>query len=194
MRKVRKLRHWKQRFDKGAEFIWRKAVTWQGKAVKLGTPIPVSLKNNRAKLRRFWEAHVIELAEFEEPQNVLTGKAEAPVEPEVPLGPSEPVEHVDVHGEQVPIGEVIALALEDFGGTVSEWNALEWLDREKRMQDVVEMMLDQDPEDAPREPEGLLSKGADRKWRVEGLDEVFTSKTKALEAAKAHLAEDDFLE
>jgi len=77
MTKIRALRHWKQRFDKGAVFIWRKGITWDGKPVTAGTRIPESLANNAVKLRRFWEANIIELALFDEP-DVATGKAPEP--------------------------------------------------------------------------------------------------------------------
>lgn len=73
VRKVRKLRHWKQRYDKNAKFIWRKNILWNGKPVVSGTSIPKELEAAPAKLRRFWESHIIELAEFEDP-DVLTGR------------------------------------------------------------------------------------------------------------------------
>jgi hypothetical protein len=86
-RRIRTLRHWKQRFDKNAKFIWRKTLTWEGVPTVLGELIPVSMEENKNKLRRFWEAGAIELAEFEAP-DVLTGrkaeKAEKAEEPEKP--------------------------------------------------------------------------------------------------------------
>lgn len=72
---VRKLRHWKQRFHKDAEFIWRRPVKWNGKVVTPGDPIPKELVDQPTKLRRFWESKVVELALFEEP-NVATGQVE----------------------------------------------------------------------------------------------------------------------
>lgn len=69
---IRKLRHWKQRFDKNAAFIWRRRMLYRGTLTIPGTPIPELLANNRTKLRRFWESKVIELAEFDAP-NVATG-------------------------------------------------------------------------------------------------------------------------
>ena len=74
MRPTRRLRHWKQRFNKDAKFTWNKAVLWRGKPVKVGEPIPKSLANERNKLRRFWEAGVIQLMDFSAP-DVLTGQA-----------------------------------------------------------------------------------------------------------------------
>ena len=71
--RVRRLRHWKQRFDPGVQFIWRRAVRWHGKLVKTGDKIPKALAEHPTKLRRFWESGVIELANFEAP-NVLTGR------------------------------------------------------------------------------------------------------------------------
>lgn len=214
-KKVRTLRHWKQRFKNNADFIWRRPVIWQGKAVKAGDPIPKSLAENKTKLRRFWEARVIELAEFEEP-DVLTGqKPEAPIvdpiDENIPLGPSEDVTSVMVYDDEVSIDEIVDLALTDFGGTILEWNALEWLDREERMQNVVEMMLDLGEEDEPepeieedeskgevsaevpsisgKEPGDLITKETDRKWHVEGVDEVLKSKTLATAKAVEMIAE-----
>ena len=75
-RKVRTLRHWKQRFHKDAEFVWRRPVTYAGEGCRPGDLIPNTLMANKAKLRRFWESGTIELAQFEEP-NVLTGQVES---------------------------------------------------------------------------------------------------------------------
>ena len=123
MRAVRKLRHWKQRYDEDAKFIWRRSVTWNGVMVEVGTEVPEDLANNKAKLRRFWQSHIIELAVFEE-RDVMSG---------------EPNQKASV----------VAMA---------------------------------------KTPEELIKKETDRKWHVEGLEEVFTSKGKALEAAQALLA------
>lgn len=77
-KKVRILRHWKQRFDKNAKFIWRKPLMWAGKKAVVGTPIPKSLSGSPTKLRRFWESGTIELAQFEEPKNIATGTNSPP--------------------------------------------------------------------------------------------------------------------
>lgn len=74
MRAVRKLRHWKQQFDPKAKFIWRKAVQWHGENVTIGTEIPADLANDKRKLKVFWEAKVIELFEFDDVANALTGE------------------------------------------------------------------------------------------------------------------------
>lgn len=143
MRKVRRLRHWKQRFNKNARFVWRKPVLWDGRQVEIGEEVPAELLPRAAKLKRFWEAQVIELAEFEMP-DVLTGqKAEPKAEPKVE-----------------PKAEPIVPPTDD---------------------EVLSPM-------EPFDPATLVSKETDRKWHVEGLDEVFPSKTKALEAVQALLA------
>jgi len=131
-KKVRTLRHWKQRFQKDAEFIWRRPITWQGKIVKAGDPIPKDLQENKTKLRRFWEARVIELAQFEEP-DVLTGQKPEPT-PEPPDETSE------------------APSIKD------------------------------------KELDDLVSKETDRKWHVEGVKEVFKSKTLATAKAAEMIA------
>lgn len=75
MTKVRSLRHWKQRFNKNAKFIFRRAVTYRGRWYRVGSPLPKELAASPTKLRRFWESGYIELAEFEAP-NVATGQAD----------------------------------------------------------------------------------------------------------------------
>lgn len=70
---IRKLRHWKQRFDPNAAFICRRPMEWAEKQYDVGDEIPEGLRENRTKLRLFWEAHRIELAEFEMP-DVTTGQ------------------------------------------------------------------------------------------------------------------------
>lgn len=72
---VRRLRHWKQRFNKDAEFIFQRPLTYCGVAYEPGDAIPETLALNKTKLRRFWESHTIQLAEFEAP-NVATGQVE----------------------------------------------------------------------------------------------------------------------
>ena len=62
MATIRKMRHWKQRFDPAADFICRRLMVWDGVSYDPGDVIPEGLASNRAKLRRFWEAQAIELA------------------------------------------------------------------------------------------------------------------------------------
>ncbi len=79
-RAVRILRHWKQRFDKGARMRWRRQTTWsQELQFEAGDEIPPEIikQMGATKLRRFWESHFIELYEFEDP-DVATGQV-APV-------------------------------------------------------------------------------------------------------------------
>lgn len=71
MRKVRKLRHWKQRFNPNARFMWRRFTLFDGIGYDAGTEVPEGLLG-RTKARRFWESNRIELWEFEDP-NVATG-------------------------------------------------------------------------------------------------------------------------
>lgn len=70
---IRKLRHWKQIWNKNAAFIWRRPTTYGGKEYQPGDAIPKELQDSPTKLRRFWESKRIELAEFEAP-NVATGQ------------------------------------------------------------------------------------------------------------------------
>ena len=87
---VHKLRHWKQRYDPNAAFICRRHMAWGGRTYEPGGRIPKELAANKGKLRRFWEASWIELAEFQAP-DVATGQPmETPVE-----DPERPVEALD---------------------------------------------------------------------------------------------------
>lgn len=79
---IRKVRHWKQRYDANAAFICRRRMMWGDRTYEPGDPIPEGLAANKAKLRRFWESRWIELAEFQAP-DVATGQ---PAEPELPEG------------------------------------------------------------------------------------------------------------
>ncbi len=74
----RRLRHWKQQYNTNSDFIWNRSLTWEGKKTKVGKTIPKSLAQNKRKLRAFWEAGVIQLAEFVAP-NVRTGIVEEPL-------------------------------------------------------------------------------------------------------------------
>ena len=79
---VGKLRHWKQRFDATAAFVWRRRITWAADGriaeFEIGTLVPdwVLKSMGRTKLSRFWESRVIELAE-------LKSKSETKPEPVV---------------------------------------------------------------------------------------------------------------
>jgi len=74
-RKIRSLRHWKQQYDKNAAFVWRKSTTWNGVEFSPGDLVPAEIiaEMGPTKQRRFWESQFIELAEFEEPENVGFG-------------------------------------------------------------------------------------------------------------------------
>ena len=73
--RVRRLRHWKQRFKENAKFIWRTRTVYAGREYWPGDTIPKDLEGKPTKLRRFWESRRIELAEFDVP-NVATGQVE----------------------------------------------------------------------------------------------------------------------
>lgn len=64
---IGKLRHWKQRFEPDAAFIWRRDMQYGSEAFKAGDLIPQALFENKYKLRLFWESKTIELARFETP-------------------------------------------------------------------------------------------------------------------------------
>ena len=64
---VSKLRHWKQRFDPDAQFIFRRDIVWGTDSYKVGDAIPQALADNKYKLRNFWESETIELAQFDPP-------------------------------------------------------------------------------------------------------------------------------
>jgi len=77
-RRVRVLRHWKQRFDRDARMVFRKRTAWtQELQFEPGDEVPPEIieQMGPTKLRRFWEAHQIELHGFEDP-DVGTGQVE----------------------------------------------------------------------------------------------------------------------
>ena len=78
---MRRLRHWKQRYDPNAAFVCRRPLTWDGQTYQPGDRIPDGLSANQGKLRRFWETGWIELAEFAAP-DVATGQPHQPTSPE----------------------------------------------------------------------------------------------------------------
>lgn len=81
-RRIRPLRHWKQRFNPNARFIFRKQTRWDGSTTfQPGDEVPPGLLPPH-KLRRFWEAGRVELAEFDEPRDVSTGFNHAEDNPE----------------------------------------------------------------------------------------------------------------
>lgn len=91
MTKVRRLRHWKQRFDKDAAFIWRQARMFNGVMTVPGELVPDEVLKDRNKLKRLWEASCIELAEFDDISNSLTGeRRSASKKEEVPAGAVDP--------------------------------------------------------------------------------------------------------
>ena len=75
LRLIRKLRHWKQRFDPNASFVFRRRTVFGSKRYNSGDLIPEELATNKGKLRLFWECRRIELAYFDAP-NVATGQVE----------------------------------------------------------------------------------------------------------------------
>lgn len=80
-RSPRKLRHWKERFRKDAAFIWARPIKWGGERVTPGDRVPQDLLDKPTKVRLFWEAKVIHLADFTAP-NVATGQITPVPEPD----------------------------------------------------------------------------------------------------------------
>lgn len=78
---MRRLRHWKQRYDPNAAFVCRRPLIWDGQTYQPGDRIPEGLAANQGKLRRLWETGWIELAEFD-PPDVATGQPSEPASPE----------------------------------------------------------------------------------------------------------------
>ena len=55
-----RLRHWKQRFEPGARFVWRRSINWKGDEMTVvGDRVPDDI--GHGKLRRLWDARKIEL-------------------------------------------------------------------------------------------------------------------------------------
>lgn len=96
---IRRNRHWKQRFNEDADFVWRRTVKFGGQVFHAGDPVDKALfggdaRLRRVKLLRFWHSHAIELANFEG-RDAATGEV---VNSEVPrvvarVGPWYTVAH-----------------------------------------------------------------------------------------------------
>lgn len=125
---VRKFRHWKQRFNPDAKFIFRRGVLFGPKRYDRGDLCPEELLRNKLKLRNFWEARVIELAEFEVP-DIITGQR-----PSIPPG-------VTVEGPNK--GGWFSMTLQD--GSVEKIRGKEGVDER-----LVEIWADIDVSKAPR--------------------------------------------
>lgn len=85
---IRRQRHWKQKFDPAAEFVWRRSLTFGGRRVRAGDPVDKDslVHDPRAllvKLRRLWNAEYIELANFDAP-DATTGAVVTKEEREAP--------------------------------------------------------------------------------------------------------------
>lgn len=151
MRKIiRKLRHWKQRFDKNAEFIFRRRLVWGGKTYVPGDPIPKALAQSPTKLRRFWESSTVELTLFEDP-DVADGQVafvvDTPEVQEVLYGSNILDAVYVIEGEDILLGDIVGLAYEDSGLTIDEWNDLSDKDREALLALSLSWMQDQGPDD-----------------------------------------------
>ncbi len=136
---IRKLRHWKQQWDRDAEFVWRRYTRYAGKDCMPGDTIPDILKDNPTKLRRFWESQRIELALFEDP-NVATGQAEATL-----VGSGVLLSSYKINDETVMLGDIVCFAHENSDMSVAEWNSLDDYDREVL---IVEALLGLHEEDS----------------------------------------------
>jgi len=77
-RKVRNLRHWKQQFNADAAFIARKRLNLSCGVIEPGEILPQEAIDDmgRTKLKRFWAAKRIELAQFEPTQAFGIGTPE----------------------------------------------------------------------------------------------------------------------
>lgn len=76
-----KVRHWKERFREGADYVYVRTVNLGGGViVKAGDPVDLSTLGPKpeARLRLWWDSGIIRLKEFQAP-NVLTGRREKPV-------------------------------------------------------------------------------------------------------------------
>ena len=66
-------RHWKQRFQPGARYIFRKRGNWYGVTYEVGARIPQELQDDYRRLRRAWDTRLIELEIFD-PVHVNSGQ------------------------------------------------------------------------------------------------------------------------
>lgn len=70
---VRKVRHWRQKFDPKAQYVLRRQATFDGVSYGVGAPVPPSV--SRKKLMRMFDAHRVELAPSEYTVNPVDVRA-----------------------------------------------------------------------------------------------------------------------
>ena len=75
---MRKLRHWRQRFNPKASFVFRRPISWGETEYKAGDRVPDDFP--KKKLITFWESGRIELWEFDEPRGVLKSQSDGAVQ------------------------------------------------------------------------------------------------------------------
>lgn len=71
------IRHWKEKFDADAEFVYAKTFKLGADLyVKPGDPVDKSMfgKNVKARLRRWWDSRVIRRADFVAPASITSGR------------------------------------------------------------------------------------------------------------------------
>ena len=68
---LRRRRHWKERFDPAAPFLFTRSTRFDGKKHLIGDPVPP--ESSVRSLKKMWRAGRIVRADFE-PPNVVTGK------------------------------------------------------------------------------------------------------------------------
>lgn len=99
-RSPRRLRHWKQRYNKNAKFIWSRDVVYSGQEFEAGDVIPDGLVTP-IKLRRLWESRWIQLADFDAP-DVFTGNVAKDEKVEEESPEDENAESEDENAEEEP--------------------------------------------------------------------------------------------
>lgn len=65
-------RHWRQRFDPNADFVFRRSVLFNGERVQIGQPVDKTALGVRHRLRLWWEARIVELAPAARPTGSVT--------------------------------------------------------------------------------------------------------------------------
>ena len=115
--RVRKYRHWRQRFNPDAAFVLRRPLLIFGEPFPRGHRLSDEqvLAIGRTKIRRWWESKAIELADFADDAVARPQRDEN--RPETPRERQESPERVDSNDAPPKADKAPEIAIQDVGGS-----------------------------------------------------------------------------
>lgn len=201
MRVVRRLRHWRQRFDPNAKFVFCKGTSYGGKWYEAGTEVPKALHTDHGRLKRFWETGFVQLftTEAEEASEAVDEGLDDELSEE-PINGELPEEPVDdgLGGLDEVLGEPdvsdytpTAAEVDDGLGDVATEHLGDHTDEDE--DETTDASAGPDGKSvysgAPSDDELLATIYKDgSRWRIKGFDRGFTSRLKAFEFLKENRA------